>query len=919
MPAMILALLIICPDHGSFAQNLVSFRDRHGNINYAELDPRTGSVGRILGLAAKIGDYGLTEGNLSELAVDGMATGLLTDYFGLLKLTRDELSLHKVDSDGEWWFAQYKQAVNGVPVYGTEIGFTIDPRGNVVTLGSSIYPHIDISVTPTIVAEEATLLAKQSFGDDSASIVGSPELVILPEDDGQNFKYHLSWKVELVSVRAIKHFIYLIDAQNGSVLRELNNMVDYTYYGTVTGSYWPVRATDQTVSAPFVTTSVELYDTRGALVNSTNTNSSGYYSMYVAAFAFYYVHFPLQNSWIKVRDHSDGDKVITHTVGSVPAQVDYAWPASDGTNVRRHADDIHTYYSGTFGYAGMNYQMAGYVNMGASINGLSDGTDIFFGSQAGQPWARSSDVVYHEYTHNTIYHVYGGWIGDPNQPGLEGTAMDEGLSDYYACTINNDPHQGEDVGVDRDLDNSLRYSDREGEAHYDGQIIGGACWDTRQTTSTQAADNLVFRSLQITPHARTFRDFLSNMYTADNSNYGGAYHAQILAAFARHGIVTIDVPELISWNMVSIPALVSNYSKASVYPMCNPNEIEVYQNGSYVSAPDPLSNGVGYFAKFPSAQSVRYVGYEMTSKAMSVNTDWNIIGSISYTVPTYAVIQNPSGIVISNYFKYESGYVVTTDLTPGGGYWVKVSQNGTLTLQASPPKAAANAPILAGLDKFTVTDNVGGKQEMYTRPILAAMSKGDGIDDVDIELPPDPPEGMFNVRFQTGNFVQSVDASGFGRELPIEVKQAVYPITIHWDIASTSNASYSIAIGPPEQRIPITNKGRLAIHNPTQRLGLVVEKRAVAADVPKTFTLYQNYPNPFNPGTTIRYALPADGYVTLKVFNILGENVATLVDEVQTGGYKAVTFDGGNLPSGMYVYQLQGTKYSEIRKMVLMK
>ncbi len=55
---------------------------------------------------------------------------------------------------------------------------------------------------------------------------------------------------------------------------------------------------------------------------------------------------------------------------------------------------------------------------------------IFYTQLLTLPWAHSSDVIYHEYTHNTIYHVYGGWIGDPNNEALEGSAMDEGLADY---------------------------------------------------------------------------------------------------------------------------------------------------------------------------------------------------------------------------------------------------------------------------------------------------------------------------------------------------------------------------------------------------------------------------------------------------------------------------------------------------------
>ncbi len=88
---------------------------------------------------------------------------------------------------------------------------------------------------------------------------------------------------------------------------------------------------------------------------------------------------------------------------------------------------------------------------------------------------------------------------------------------------------------------------------------------------------------------------------------------------------------------------------------------------------------------------------------------------------------------------------------------------------------------------------------------------------------------------------------------------------------------------------------------------------------PKSFALNANYPNPFNPSTTIQYQLPVDNVVTIKVFDILGREVATLVNEFQPAGYKSVDFDASSFTSGMYYYRIQAGTFSEIKKMVLMK
>ena len=89
--------------------------------------------------------------------------------------------------------------------------------------------------------------------------------------------------------------------------------------------------------------------------------------------------------------------------------------------------------------------------------------------------------------------------------------------------------------------------------------------------------------------------------------------------------------------------------------------------------------------------------------------------------------------------------------------------------------------------------------------------------------------------------------------------------------------------------------------------------------VPKDFSLDQNYPNPFNPSTTIRFHVPATGTVTLAVFDMLGREVARLVDGVMQAGAHSVQMNGSGLSSGIYFYRLSGTNIVEVRKMILMK
>jgi len=105
----------------------------------------------------------------------------------------------------------------------------------------------------------------------------------------------------------------------------------------------------------------------------------------------------------------------------------------------------------------------------------------------------------------------------------------------------------------------------------------------------------------------------------------------------------------------------------------------------------------------------------------------------------------------------------------------------------------------------------------------------------------------------------------------------------------------------------------------------VNEKLQTSANIPQTFELAQNFPNPFNPTTTIRFGLPQEAKIILRVYNILGKEVVTLVnDESKSAGFHAVVWDGRNatgtrVGSGLYFYQLLTDETSLIRKMVMVK
>ncbi len=134
------------------------------------------------------------------------------------------------------------------------------------------------------------------------------------------------------------------------------------------------------------------------------------------------------------------------------------------------------------------------------------------------------------------------------------------------------------------------------------------------------------------------------------------------------------------WNMASLPLAVTDPRKTVVFPSATSSAFTFEQQGSYVVR-DTLKNGAGYWLKFSSAQIVNITGTVRTEDSLAVHAGWNLVGSISNPVVVDSIVQIPPGIISAHFFGYAGGYSAADTLQPGAGYWVKVSQNGTLVLR----------------------------------------------------------------------------------------------------------------------------------------------------------------------------------------------------------------------------------------------
>ncbi|PTM08950.1 MAG: hypothetical protein DA443_08455, partial [Bacteroidetes bacterium] len=195
-------------------------------------------------------------------------------------------------------------------------------------------------------------------------------------------------------------------------------------------------------------------------------------------------------------------------------------------------------------------------------------------------------------------------------------------------------------------------------------------------------------------------------------------------------------------------------------------------------------------------------------------------------------------------------------------------------------------------------------------------------------LPPLPPAGVFDARLSGNLWITENHA------VSIDLMQGTEPIALSISAATNTEAasntaatstiehdSWQVTLLANRQQVrqQIFESGT-SIEIPEGIDQILIEPATMeSTTLPTAIELSQNYPNPFNPSTTIQFALPEASDVTLEVFNMLGQKVATLVDGQRSAGYHTVSFNAGNLSSGVYLYRLQSGEFTQTKRLNLIK
>jgi hypothetical protein len=310
----------------------------------------------------------------------------------------------------------------------------------------------------------------------------------------------------------------------------------------------------------------------------------------------------------------------------------------------------------------------------------------------------------------------------------------------------------------------------------------------------------------------------------------------------------------------------------------------------------------------------------------------------------FSDIQNITGTSVSitglaNSTKYY--WRVNASNSAGTSAWSSVRNFTTKSASSDPcPEVSSYAMM----DAVIVSDATGSEQTLYLHN--GDLALGQDIDPHG-DMPPTTPPGVFHAKFKGDKIRHKIKTGKEKSVFPIDVKDATYPLTIKWNLKDINRAEYEITFkdGAGKTHVRMSGIGQTTINDPdNNNSNILITASAIdpcvpepyrtshsqmdesSIAIPQEFSLHSNRPNPFNPTTVISYDLPDEFHVVLTVYDVLGREIRTLVNETQSAGTKTVTFDGSSLSSGVYYYRIEATSiahpgemYQKVMKMVLTK
>lgn len=468
-------------------------------------------------------------------AIQAFAKAKRADWPGL---EYAEFTLLNVRRVGEIWHVALQQTAQGIPICGSRLDARITEAGYLTALSARLFPPDQLDLTFAI--DDRTAL--RAITDDPSATIDFSRRVLYPVVVNSRVDLLPAWQVRAVTERADYRPAGIVNARTGQVLLQYNDVAFDEVYGNVAGLVLPHYWNDvpQAWEQKYQQVSITGQGT-------TYTDALGNYSLSVPS-GQYQVQGRLYGYYVDVNVDGGEDATYLGTASSGQPHIwiwDYDLARQDEVNMYYHTTLVHDYFKELDpDFTALDYPLPATVSYGDNYeNAFWNGSGIFFGEGGSmfRNFALFCDVIYHEYTHGVTDMIYPqGMLPYVGQSG----AMDEAWSDYFACTITDEPLIGEgglytNGQVMRNLDNSMVYPDHwVGEVHADGQIIGGAFWDLRELVGAAIADSILhFAKYSL---AETFEDYFLDVLIYDDDDgdlsNGGPHHPEIYEAFGLHGI-----------------------------------------------------------------------------------------------------------------------------------------------------------------------------------------------------------------------------------------------------------------------------------------------------------------------------------------------------------------------------------------------
>ena len=395
-------------------------------------------------------------------------------------------------------------------------------------------------------------------------------------------------------------------------------------------------------------------------------------------------------------------------------------------------------------------------------------------------------------------------------------------------------------------------------------------------------------------------NYFYKAYSFDGVNYSPGVNDTATTLNSSTFPLSVSVTD--GWNMVSTPGLNPTNQDVSTWW---PNRNTLADVFKWTTTYEPVTLTApreGYWMLHTGAQTYNYPAIQIVAHdPIPLTAGWNMIGGYENTPLVSGLTTTPADLIVTGtVYGWTGTYTNPSNLVPGFGYWVLSTGNGVIN---PPTSADGSAKIVVQDDKsewgkITITDASGKSYTLY--------SVNGEVNLDQYQMPPLPPTGMFDVRYSSNRKAENLKENN----QTIEMRGLVYPVTVRVDkmcikLEDETGKLLSERIKSGEE-VVISNSA--------------VSKLKVTGDIiPEVYSLEQNYPNPFNPSTIISWQSPVDSRQTIKIYDVLGNEVATLIDEFKLAGRFEVEFNPISISSGVYFYTLQAGGYRTTKKMILAK